>query len=97
MIFSIGYCPQCGDQIMTRDQRHNWSARKPNYRMGYLEYEELPKLKIQICSRCQDSPDLAVLHSFVVSGQSNALGKSNAARYASASPAGFSKYEERLG
>lgn len=66
MAYRVGYCPQCGDQILVRDTDRKWNSIKKNYRKADIHMGDGTRISIPICSRCLAAPDLNVLMASLV-------------------------------
>lgn len=73
--YRIGYCPQCGAQIMVRDAAGRWSSYKPNYQQIDLMFGDGLKMRSTICSDCMSNPDYAKLKEAVLAEGSQACNK----------------------
>lgn len=56
----LGYCPQCGDQIMVQDVDGRWNSRKKNFGQAYIHFNTF-KIKTFLCTRCAVNPDASAI------------------------------------
>ena len=70
--YKVGYCPQCGSQIMVKDTLGKWVTFKSNFRQIYLTMSNGMKVKSTICSDCYSNPDLEKIMSAITNIDSEA-------------------------
>lgn len=56
----LGYCPQCGDQIMVQDVDGRWNSRRRNFGQAYIHFTSF-KIKTFLCTRCAKTPDASII------------------------------------
>ena len=72
MAYTIGYCPQCGAQIMVQDTNGRWNSFKRNYRQLDMVFENGQKSRTIICATCAQAPNAQVLIDSILAPNSQA-------------------------
>lgn len=70
--YKIGYCPQCGTQVMVRDVGNRWSSYKPKWRQVDMIFDDGHKCRTVICSDCLKNPDFKKLMEAILHDESQA-------------------------
>lgn len=75
MAYRMGFCPQCGTQIMTQDTARQWHIKPNLYRQLDLVFGPntlVNKVRTMICSTCIEAPDLTILMDSILNKDSQA-------------------------
>lgn len=74
-VYRIGFCPQCGTQIMVQDVDGKWNSVKPNFRQADLTFSTGQKSRTIICDTCLATPDLTTIYNSIIDPNSQAGSK----------------------
>lgn len=72
MHYRVGYCPQCGTQIMVQNTDGRWNSWKKNFRQGNIIFGNGTRVRTIICDQCLNTPDLDKLVESITDRQSDA-------------------------
>jgi len=59
--YKVGFCPQCGKNIMVADCKGYMTSMKVNFRQAELKFSDGHRVRLHICSDCLASPDADTL------------------------------------
>lgn len=71
--YKIGFCPQCGTQIMVQDVNGRWNSFKPNFRTTKLVFNDGHYIKTNICASCLQDIDEDVVFEALTHDESPAF------------------------
>ena len=56
-MYKVGFCNQCGTQVMVQDTNGLWNSYKPWFRQVDLKFSNGVRLRTVLCETCSASPD----------------------------------------
>lgn len=75
MAYRIGYCSQCGTQVMVQDTKGKWSSFKANFKQIDVAFGCGHKMRVHVCTSCAASPDYQKIIDEVTDKKSKAADK----------------------
>lgn len=73
-MYRIGFCPQCGIQIMVKDTDGAWRTRKKNFAQIDISFDDGHRVRTTICKVCSDKPNYEKLLESILHPKSQACG-----------------------